>query len=79
MFHQFYRQNDPVTANGICQKQDTRWLVQNPPALPPSTDALDAIYELPFTHNQHPFYAKKGDVRALEEEDLRLVNSWLAN
>lgn len=66
MFHQFYRNNDPVTATGLCQRQDTRWLVQNPPAQPPTTDELDAIYELPYTHAQHPFYETQGAVRALD-------------
>lgn len=66
MFHQFYRNNDPVSASGLCQQQDTRWLVQNPPAPPPTTDQLDAVYELPYTHAQHPFYEAQGAVRALD-------------
>ena len=66
MFHQFYQNNDPPTAKGLCQQQDTRWLIQNPPFHPPTTEALDAIYELPYSHDQHPFYAKKGKVRALD-------------
>jgi uncharacterized radical SAM protein YgiQ len=66
MFHQFYRNNDPITATGLCQQQDTRWLVQNPPTLPPTTDELDAVYELPYTHAQHPFYEAQGAVRALD-------------
>ena len=66
MFHVFYRNNDPVSASGLCQQQDTRWLVQNPPAFPPTTDELDAVYELPYTHAQHPFYETQGSVRALD-------------
>ena len=66
MFHQFYRQNDPLTAIGLCQQQDTRWLVQNPPPPPPETNALDAVYELPYALAQHPFYEKQGAVRALD-------------
>ena len=66
MFHAFYCNNDPITAKGLCQQQDTRWLVQNPPAAPPTTDELDAVYELPYTHAQHPFYEAQGAVRALD-------------
>jgi len=66
MFHQFYRQNDPRTAIGLCQQQDSRWLVQNPPAFPPSTEALDAVYELPYTYGQHPHYEAQGPVTALD-------------
>ncbi|MEI7639451.1 MAG: hypothetical protein WCJ37_19205, partial [Syntrophus sp. (in: bacteria)] len=29
MFLAFYRNQDPHTASGICQKQDTRWLIHN--------------------------------------------------
>ncbi|MGD9331703.1 MAG: YgiQ family radical SAM protein [Desulfobacterales bacterium] len=66
MFDLFYGNNDPLTATGLCQQQDTRWLIQNPPAPPPATDELDAVYELPYANAQHPFYALQGDVRALE-------------
>ena len=66
MFHEFYRQNDPGTAVGLCQRQDTRWLIQNPPAPVPTADELDAVYELPYAHAQHPFYEAWGSVRALD-------------
>jgi len=66
MFHQFYRNNDPLTARGLCQQQDTRWLVQNPPAMAPATAELDAVYELPYTLAHHPFYEAQGPVRALD-------------
>lgn len=66
MFHQFYRQNDPRSAIGLCQQQDTRWLVQNPPAYPPTMEALDAVYELPYAYAQHPYYEARGAVRALD-------------
>ena len=56
MFHTFYRNNDPLTAKGLCQLQDTRYLVQNPPALPsPSrnwtgcTRSILSAPNIPFT------------------------------
>ncbi len=66
MFHQFYLNNDPLTARGLCQQQDTRYLVHNPPALPLSQDELDAVYALDYERAQHPFYERQGPVRALE-------------
>ncbi len=66
MFHAFYRNNDPITAKGLCQKQDTRYLVQNPPAPYLTQQELDRIYEMDFERDLHPFYAKQGDVKALE-------------
>jgi radical SAM superfamily enzyme YgiQ (UPF0313 family) len=31
LFLLFYQNQDPLTAQGLCQRQDTRWLVHNPP------------------------------------------------
>ena len=66
MFHTFYRNNDPLTAKGLCQQQDNRFLVQNPPSLPLAQKELDKIYELPYEKEVHPYYRKDGKVKALE-------------
>lgn len=66
MFKAFYENADPVTGKRLYQKQDTRFLVQNPPALPLPPNALDRIYELPYARDVHPFYGKKGKVLALD-------------
>lgn len=66
MFHLFYANNDPLTAKGLCQRQDTRYLVQNPPAPYLTQEELDAVYELDFERAQHPFYQAQGPVKALE-------------
>ncbi len=66
MFHTFYRNNDPLTARTLCQQQDTRYLVQNPPAFPLTQRELDEVYELDFERAQHPFHERLGPVRALE-------------
>jgi len=66
MFHTFYENNDPINAKGLAQKHSNRFLVQNPPALNPNQNELDAIYALKFEYAQHPFYEKRGPVKALE-------------
>ena len=66
MFHTFYRNNDPQTAVPLAQKQDTRYLIQNPPAVPLSVPELDAVYNLPYERDLHPYYKKQGNVRALD-------------
>ncbi len=66
MFHTFYRNNDPRTAKGLCQRQDTRYLVQNPPQPILSQAELDAVYALDFERAVHPHDAQSGEVRALE-------------
>ncbi len=65
-FRLFYDNNDPLTAKRLSQKQDTRWLVQNPPAFPLNSDELDDIYAMSFEREQHPYYEQLGSVRALE-------------
>ena len=66
MFQQFYQENDPITARGLCQQHETRYLIQNPPAPYPNTKELDAIYDLDYQRDLHPYYQKLGPVRALE-------------
>ncbi len=66
MFHTFYRNNDPLTARGLCQRQDTRYLVQNPPAPYLTQEELDAVYDMDFERDLHPFYRRQGPVKALE-------------
>ncbi|MCD6550729.1 YgiQ family radical SAM protein [Thermotoga sp.] len=50
----------------IYQRQDTRYVSQNPPQRPLSQKELDQIYLLPFEREIHPFYAKMGKVKAIE-------------
>lgn len=66
MFRLFYRNSDPLTAQGLCQKQDTRSLIQNPPASCPTEAELEAVYDMPFERDVHPYYKKQGAVRALD-------------
>jgi uncharacterized radical SAM protein YgiQ len=66
MFHLFYQNNDPITARGLYQKHSTRYLIQNPPALPLTQSELDAVYGLDFERAQHLYYETQGKVKALE-------------
>jgi len=66
MFKTFYENNDPVTAQGLCQHQDSRYLIHNPPQPPLSTEELDHVHELDYERDVHPRDARQGPVRALE-------------
>ncbi|OGF50124.1 MAG: YgiQ family radical SAM protein, partial [Candidatus Firestonebacteria bacterium GWA2_43_8] len=66
MFKTFYDNTDPITAKGLLQKHDTRYLVQNPPQPNLTTPELDAIYDLDYEREIHPYYKQKGEVRAME-------------
>ena len=66
MFHQFYQNNDPITAKGLAQRYADRYVVQNPPAAVLTTAEMDAVYGLPFEYDVHPYYAAMGEVRAMD-------------
>jgi uncharacterized radical SAM protein YgiQ len=64
-FNIFYHNNDSITAKGIIQKHGNRYLVLNPVQKPLSTNELDAVYNLNYKRELHPFYQKGGEVKAL--------------
>ena len=66
MFDIFYHNNDPISAKGLCQKVDSRYLIQNPPALYLTTEEMDEVSALPFMRDVHPYHKKEGAVKALE-------------
>jgi uncharacterized radical SAM protein YgiQ len=65
-FKLFYDNNDPGTSKGLMQKQDTRYLIQNPPAELLTTPELDKVYEFPYEYNAHPYYSEMGKIKALD-------------
>ena len=65
-FHTFYLNCDPITAKGLYQKCDDRYLIQNPPSEIYSEEIMDKIYSMEFARDVHPYYKKMGTVRALD-------------
>ncbi len=57
---------DPITAKGLYQKCDDRYLIQNPPSLTYTEKEMDAIYSMEFARDVHPYYKAMGAVRALD-------------
>lgn len=57
---------DPYRSVLIYQRQDNRYVVQNPPQLPLEQEELDKLYLLDFERKTHPYYARMGAVPALE-------------
>lgn len=66
MFHLFYQNNDPISAQGLAQRKGDRYLVQNPPAHSLDQAALDKVYAFDYRRAQHPYYAQQGEVKSLE-------------
>ncbi len=46
----------PYNGKRLIQYHGSKAVVINPPALPLSTEQMDAVYEMPFTKEQHPVY-----------------------
>jgi uncharacterized radical SAM protein YgiQ len=66
LFDLFYDNNDPISAKGLCEMVDNRYLIQNPPCDYLDENEMDAMSALPFTRELHPYYAKEGKVKCLE-------------
>ncbi len=66
MFHTFYRNQDPVSAQGLAQRHRDRYLIHNPPFPHLDQSTLDRVYNLEYEREQHPYYARQGAVKALE-------------
>lgn len=64
-FDVFYKGTDPFVKKRLFQKQDNRYVVQNPPELY-STEDLDSIYSIEFEKKVHPDCLKYGEVKAFE-------------
>lgn len=47
---------DALNAATLVEKADARYVVQNPPSLPLTTEEMDKVYELPFLRKWHPMY-----------------------
>jgi uncharacterized radical SAM protein YgiQ len=73
MFKTFHDNNDPATANGLCQKHGGRYLVHHPPPPHLSTAGLDAVYALDFPRRPHPFYEAQGQIRAMDTISFSLT------
>ena len=69
-----YREQDPFWGRTIVQPHGKRFLVQNPPRLPMTTEELDRVYALRYVGGWHPSYQKKGGVPALDEVKFSITS-----
>lgn len=74
MFSIFYKNNDPINAKGLYQKQTDRFLIQNPPNYYLNNKELDSLYELEFEYEAHPFYKKLGIIKALDTALFSIIS-----
>ncbi len=66
LFDIFYDNNDPISAKGLYQKVDQRYLIQNSPCDYLDEKEMDGIASLPYTRELHPYHVPQGKVKCLE-------------
>ena len=69
-----YLNQDPFLGKTVVQKHANRYVIQYPPALPFTTEELDALYGLPFMKACHPSYADRGGVPGFETVKFSLIS-----
>ena len=66
---------NPMVPERLAQSCMDRFVVQNPPSLPLTTEEFDAIHDLPYTFLSHPDYDAEGGVPALTEVQFSLTSN----
>lgn len=69
-----YDEQDPIRGKTLIQPHGNRYLVQNPPASPLTTQEMDRVYALPYQRTYHPVYQKDGGVPAIEEVEFSITS-----
>lgn len=75
-FYTQYQNTDPFSGKRLCEPYGgSLYVVQNPPAMPLTTEEMDAVYALPYMRSAHPSYDAAGGVPAIREVKFSLVSS----
>jgi uncharacterized radical SAM protein YgiQ len=69
-----YLEQDPIRGKTIVQNHGEYYVVQNPPAMPLSTQEMDEIYDLPYQRTYHPDYIAAGGIPAIQEVKFGIVS-----
>ncbi|MBR2781496.1 MAG: YgiQ family radical SAM protein [Eubacteriaceae bacterium] len=71
-----YKNTDSITAKVLSECYgSSRYIVQNPPQHPLTTQEMDDIYELPYMNNYHPMYEAAGGIPTLDEVKFSLTSN----
>ena len=75
-FYTQYTNTDPFTAKVLVEKcKEKFYVVQNPPALPLTSQEMDDVYALPYMRDEHPVYKKDGGIPAFGEIKFSISNN----
>ncbi len=68
-------EQNPYLGKAVLQEHSGRFLLQNPPQEPLSTEELDRVYELPYMRRPHPIYDDMGGISAIDEVKFSITSS----
>lgn len=68
-------EQDHIRGKKLVQKHGNRFLVQNPPMPPLTTEELDWVYSLPYQRYYHPVYENQGGVPGIEEVEFSITHN----
>lgn len=69
-----YRNQDWSRGKILVEGYGDRIVVHNPPMPPLTQKELDAVYELPYERDYHPYYKKFGGVPAIDEVKFSITH-----
>lgn len=67
-------EQDAIRGKTLIEPYDNRYVVQNPPQFPLTTEEMDRVYKLPFTRTYHPSYEAMGGIPALNEVKFSITS-----
>ena len=71
-----YENTDPFSGKTLIEGYPNGiYVVQNPPAMPLSTEKMDHVYELPYARTYHPMYETEGGIPAIAEIKFSLISN----
>jgi uncharacterized radical SAM protein YgiQ len=68
------RNADPFSAHLLAEQSESRFVVQERPAMPLETGLFDRVMELPYTRDWHPDYEAAGGIPGIEEVRFSLTS-----
>ncbi len=70
-----YDEQDAIRGKRVVQKHGNRYVVQNKPMRPLTTEEFDRVYELPYMRYYHPSYESAGGIPAIEEVEFSVTHN----
>lgn len=68
------QEQDAIRGKTVIEPYSDKFVVQNPPQFPLTTEEMDKVYNLPYTRTYHPIYEGSGGIPALNEVKFSITS-----